>query len=437
MLTNPISYYHNLHLDDVENFYLQDPNLKKLNKCIFQFRSNLLDKMLQIKPGIFSLTGGRQIGKTTFLKQLMKELLKNGTNPQDIFFLTGEIISDYHTLISTINQIIEKMSSSNNNRYLIIDEVTYIKEWDKGIKFLADAGRLENIILIITGSDSILIQDARTRFPGRRGINEEVDFHYSPLSFKEVIDLKYPNGVDSFSQEEWIQQFNLYLQHGGYLTAINDMATHSKILPATFQTYSDWIRGDFLKKNKQEYYLTSVLGAILKRYGCQITWNALARDLPIDHPATIIDYVHLLNRSDVCHVVDALIEDKLIAAPKKAKKIYFNDPFILQAIARWIGEENLIDQDEFRGAVVEGIVHAHYKKFYPTFYIKSEGEVDLAYIKNKTFVPVEIKWSKQIRSKDLKQIRKYPNGIILCRHSNDDTIPPSKFLPLELYNLRS
>ena len=48
-----------------------------------------------------------------------------------------------------------------------------------------------------------------------------------------------------------------------------------------------------------EVYLEDVLGAVVRRYGSQVTWNALARDLSIDHPATVADYLGLLARMDV------------------------------------------------------------------------------------------------------------------------------------------
>lgn len=41
-------------------------------------------------------------------------------------------------------------------RFLIVDEVTYIKEWDRGIKYLADIGIFDNVILMLTGSDLVL-----------------------------------------------------------------------------------------------------------------------------------------------------------------------------------------------------------------------------------------------------------------------------------------
>ncbi|MFX8945921.1 hypothetical protein ABTN08_19910, partial [Acinetobacter baumannii] len=85
-------------------------------------------------------------------------------------------------------------------------------------------------------------QEARVRFPGRRGKASEVNFHLHPLSFSEVVRLKHP-AVLSPAIDLLYSEWGNYLLHGGYLTAINDMAEYGTILPATLSTYSDWIRG--------------------------------------------------------------------------------------------------------------------------------------------------------------------------------------------------
>jgi len=284
----------------------------------------------------------------------------------------------------------------------------------------------------LTGSDLLLIKEARMRFPGRRGSFDAPDFHFYPLSFSEVVKLKSNNQSSSLSDKELLVHFEQYLIHGGFLTAINEYAQKGIIGKSVFATYSDWVRGDFLKKNKQESYLMAVIRGIIARYGSQITWNSLAKELPIDHPATIFDYISLLERCDVCTIVEALLEDKLIGAPKKAKKVFFTDPFILQALSLWAECDFDLKRPEHLGHVVEGVALNHYKRKFPTFYIKAEGEVDIVFLKEKKMFPLEVKWTGQIRSKDLKQIRKYQNGLVLGTVENPETIPPTRFLPRAL-----
>ncbi len=450
---------HNLHMEGLDIFTRQDPNLRALKKSKLVYQSPLINNLPQKKAGIYTITGGRQIGKTTLLKQWMAHLIGKGNPPETIQYLSGELIDDHHALVRLITDCLQPAGQAHAQlkiQFLLIDEITYISNWDKGIKYLADSGFLEEVILILTGSDSMIIKEARMRFPGRRGMSDIVDFHFFPLSFHEYVRLNNRIKNDEIlsllenksSPEKHLmpilyEEFENYLMHGGFLTAINDMAIHNKILPATFSTYSDWIRGDVLKRNKQEHNLREILGGVIKRYGSQITWNALSRDLSIDHPKTISDYIELLQSMGVLYVQSALLEDKLGPAPKKAKKVIFCDPFIYHAANAWLNPcqdpfEMLlrpqVNHAETCGSIVEACITNHYQRKFPVFYIKAKGEVDIAYIDKKRFWPIEVKWTGQLRPKELKQISKYSNGRILTRSLVPGKIQgiPTEPVPLNL-----
>jgi uncharacterized protein len=158
----------------------------------------------------------------------MNELLHKGIKPENIIYLTGELINDHHTLVRLIAE--ETDQEGEGIRFLLLDEVSYIKDWDKGVKFLADSGQLESVILVLTGSDTVFIKEAKIRFPGRRGRADVRDFHLYPLSYTEFIRLK-----KHFSEVDLVQivtekeqvadsvldllynEFENYLIHGGYL----------------------------------------------------------------------------------------------------------------------------------------------------------------------------------------------------------------------------
>lgn len=450
---------HNTHLEDPASFIKRDPHLRQLQQQILVHRSGLLEQLPSELPGIYTISGGRQIGKTTLIKQWMADLLERGVSPGCIAYLTGELIDGHHSLIRLLTETLDGMPGSHL-RYLLLDEVTYIHDWDKGIKYLADAGMLEDVIMLLTGSDLVIIRDARMRFPGRRGTAGTVDFHLYPLSFFEVVRLKKrfaageffgllnPQGgpTDISIIDGLFEEFEGYLVHGGFLTAVNDMARYAHITPATFATYSDWIRGDVLKRGKQEHYLREVLAAIVKRYGSQVTWNALAQDLSIDHPKTVADYVELLVSMDAAFVQAALLEDKLTAAPKKARKLMFADPFIFHAVRSWLDPCNdpysqqvrpLISDPDCVARLAEACAVTHYRRHFPTYYIKAQGEVDIAYVDKNRFWPVEVKWTRQVRPKDMKQIAKYPNSRILTRSRRAGVLSgiPADPLPLVLLRL--
>jgi len=445
---------HNSHLEDPAHFAELDPQLRRLKQQVYVHHSDLLKAFPQEIAGIYTLGGGRQIGKTTLLKQWMLDLLNKGTAPKAIVFLSGELIDDHHSLLSLLQRQLREMPP-DEMKYVLLDEVTYIKDWDKAIKYAADAGILENTILMVTGSDLGIIREARMRFPGRRGQSSIINYHLYPLSFKEVVTLK--KQVPDLSELLAIkarpseiqlnilyEEFQAYLQHGGYLTAINDIAKNQKISIATLTTYSDWIRGDVLKRGKQEHFLREILSAIISRYTSQISWNALARGLSIDHPKTVSDYVALLESMDALFIQSALLENTLTPAPKKGKKLLFADPFIFHAIRSWLCPAtedpylsliySSIKDPELCSQLVETTVITHYRRRYPTYYIKAEGEVDIAYIDQNRFWPVEIKWTNQLRTKDLKQIMKYSNGKIFSKTRDFGNIQsiPTEPLPYAL-----
>ena len=229
--------------------------------------------------------------------------------------------------------------------------------------------------------------------------------------------------------------------HGGYLPAINDLATLGEIRRSTLATYSDWIRGDVLKRGRQEAHLREVLSAVIKRYGSQITWNAMAQDLSIDHPKTVADYVALLERMDALCVIPALREEQLAAAPKKAKKLAFCDPFILHALRAWLAPTDDPFNAQIRSAaadpvwasrLVEACVATHCRRAHPTFYIKARAEVDVAYVREGRFWPVEVKWTNQLRPKTVTQIARYGNGEIWSKSRSFGEINGVKVAPLPL-----
>jgi predicted AAA+ superfamily ATPase len=425
---------YNLHRIVPDQFSKLDSHLRLLNDQPFVYKSPLINCIPRSIPGIYTLGGGRQIGKSTLLKQWIAELLEEGVPPSSIMFYTGELIDNQHMLVELLQDYIAE-SAPNQLNYIIIDEITYIEKWDKGIKFLADAGIFRKCVVVLTGSDLTMMQAARMTFPGRRGKADQVDFHMYSLSFRETLQLKNTvpeleeiiaeeRAVDEGMLEKIYDEFQLYLKHGGYLTAINDFALTKSISKYTLKTYSDWIRGDILKRQRQESYLREIISNIINSYNKQLSWNAIADHVSIDSPKTVADYCELLEMIDALFIQKAIMLDKLVGAPKKARKLTFTDPFIFHAMRYWLSSsasdpQITIDADINNpllcAELVEGVVSNHYRRYYPTYYIKAKGEIDIAYVDQNTCWPVEIKWCNQLRLHELKELKKYPNTKVLSK----------------------
>lgn len=426
---------HNLFREDSARFEREDPHLRRAAAQPFVYRSPLINAPEWLQAGILMLTGGRQVGKTTCLKQFIADIIRAGKiKPDHVTFLAGELIRDGDELLRIIT---DELKDRHGWTVMVVDEINYIHDWDKAVKFLADAGTLEQTTLLLSGSDSAILREAMKRFAGRRGRSIRVDFIFYPLEFAETIQLKDPacwqtlldwrkhsTGESSaLPPDVWSrieQLFGEFLQHGGYLTAIADWIKEGAIHPATYRTYAEWLRGDILKHKRQEKYLFEILRGLLRTYATQVSWQSLSKSLSIDHHKTVSDYLSILENMHAVMILEALSEHTLTAAPKKNKKLYACDPFIVHAVEEMLESKDRIDE----GALVETVAVAHFKRHHrDTYYIKGDkGEVDIAYVEHEQIHPVEVKWTNQLRPGELKQIMTYPRGIMLTRQRQEGKI---------------
>lgn len=442
---------HNLQWQGQATFLRNDPTLVRLRQQPLRHVAALAAELPLLEPGLYTLVGGRQVGKSTLLKQLMARLLEQEMSPQRMAYITCEPFRDAEDLRLLLTAVLESFPPDALG-WLFLDEVTYVDGWDKVIKFLADAGALDRRVVLLTGSDHLVIQDSLKRLPGRRGRARQHDFHLRPLSFREFCTLRgrlpaaavadladaaltAPFDADRMpALEDELRQYHL---SGGFLPAINDLERDGTIADATLRIYADWIRGDFLRLSRNERYLREVLGAIADRQGSQVTWNGLAKVLSIDHPKTVADYVGILERMDAALVVPALAEDTLGPAPKKARKVCFADPFIHRAVRLWLGRpDHDLDPDARLQRDLEATFAAHVARTQPVFYLKGQGEVDVAWLEQRRIRSMEIKWTRQLRPEELKEIRRRGRGVIAARVRQAAELDGIPVLPAPLLLLR-
>ena len=301
-------------------------------------------------------------------------------------------------------------------QYISIDDINHINNWNKVITWIINNKLFQNAVILLSSSDKHVCQQIKKNYE----LKDENNIHIYPLSFRESILLKDPH--QSFHSIDLVKEFNLYLLHGGYLPAINDMATSGKISSKTLALYSSWLIKEFLLQGKHQNFVYEILAFIINHYTLPISLNGLTKELSIEHPKTIGSYLESLSNIDALFIQSALIEEKLLPAPKKARKLIFTDPFIAHALHALVKKNEsdieiqmILDNAELYTCFVKASVISHFRRYYPTFYIKNEGDIDLAYVTEHQFWPIIISWGNQLRSKDLKQIAKYFNGRILTK----------------------
>lgn len=427
---------HNLFWESEAKFTAEDPHLSALRGLVFVHPMDWWRRLDWNTPGIVILTGGRQIGKSTSTKLLIRDVLaKKRVAPRTTFYLTCDRIFDAREFDRLLRFFLDRLPAPAVPFLLIIDEVTYVRDWHRIIKALADEGRFRYGFCLLTGSDTAILKEASSSFPGRRGDADKTDFHLFPLGFTDYVRLVDPDLLCSSSEKlpALFEKFSVYLECGGFLRAINDWHRDGRVHTASYATFEQWIRGDFIRRGKSEDYLAATLQSLVEIGISQATFTTLTQRLALFSKETFMDYYALLERMDIAFTLQAFDQNTHLGFPKKARKFHLSDPFLLRVVERWLTEESRLAHPVEEAARVESLVAGCLHRKGPLYYIKAEGEVDLVQVADKTFMPIEVKWSKQIRPGDLKQLKKYPRSVILTRLPAVSTIDGIRAVPVPLF----
>ena len=202
-------------------------------------RDIYLNKLITFKdkPLIKVITGIRRCGKSTLLDLFEEYLLNNGIKKENIIHMNFEdLIYDEIKDYKDLNKYIKEKILDNDKKYIILDEIQQISNWEKAINsFLVTL----NCDIYITGSNAYLLSsEISTLLSGRY-----VEIKMLPLSFKE-----YLNFNDYNTKENLEEHFNDYLLYGGLpiVSYVHDKSAIRNILSGVFNTV---IIKDVAKRN--------------------------------------------------------------------------------------------------------------------------------------------------------------------------------------------
>ena len=204
--------------------YLLDFQKRKLPELTE--RELMIDKTGRIK----SIIGPRRAGKTYFMYQKIKELLKNGTKKENILYLNFEDPMLIDVSFKEIREIIKLQwqlypSSMKGDFYVFVDEPQNIENWEMAIRALHDEG----FSIFLTGSSSkLLSKEIATSLRGRT-----LSYTLLPFSFREFLKMKNISLDFSMpSSREKSVLLNLldeYLEFGGFPEIVLENDKESKV----------------------------------------------------------------------------------------------------------------------------------------------------------------------------------------------------------------
>lgn len=442
---------------------------------------------------IYTLRGPRQVGKTTLIKNLIKELLFQIEDSKSIFYYTCDIIANEKELLEVINVYLKWASAFNLDRkYIFLDEISSVKNWEKGLKNLIDTGILKNTSIILTGSHSIDIKHSIERLPGRRGEgNETLDKILLPMKFAEFAETINPTIKKLFKdyllegelrrkiilglfdkqvdhvmnllriyQDELDRLFEQYLITGGVPRPINEFFSKNSIDNSTYEIYIRSLVGDLARWQIQERFAKQVIRSVSNKLTTAISWQSIAKETDIGSHNTVVKYIEILENSFVLSTLYQIDFTKKIVDYKKEKKIYFNDPFIFHSLRAWVSGQtdyfnstlSYLDIPENKSKLVESVVENHlirlmytthlsdvFTPYEHVFYWKKKGkkiEVDFVIkSENDELLPIELKFQNKIQNADYRGLHSFKKGILISKNNYDVTgnyvtIPVSLFLLL-------
>ncbi len=102
---------HNLQWREKDDFLRLDPHLSLLQGQKYRYHPILEDKIPLKKPGIYLVTGGRQVGKSTLIKLLIRHLIVDcQEDPRQIFYLPCDTLEHFRQLLLVLARSIPEFS---------------------------------------------------------------------------------------------------------------------------------------------------------------------------------------------------------------------------------------------------------------------------------------------------------------------------------------
>jgi len=326
------------------------------------------------------LTGARQVGKTTLLKELVKE-----TGLPSIFLNCDE--AEVRNTLENIS--VERLKSIiGNNKIIFIDEAQRVGGIGLTLKIIVD--NFIDIQLLVTGSSSLeLATGIKEPLTGRK-----FEYNLFPFSISELA-----NNKNLLAEEQALEKRLIY---GSYPDAINYPGEEKELLLNLTNSYlfKDILSLTSIRKPLQ---LEKLVQALALQMGNEVSYQELGQIIDADKQ-TVEKYIDLLEQCFVIFKLTAFSKN-LRNEIKKSRKIYFYDNGIRNAIIQNFSPLGL-RQDT--GALFENYIISEYikrnnnkRRFAKYYFWRSfqQQEIDLIEEVDGGINAMEIKWNENKKVK--------------------------------------
>jgi len=345
------------------------------------------------------LVGSRQVGKTSILKYLQREL--NNTIYLDVDRLAD--LSLFETADTFLRFIQITRQKKDEPVYVFVDEFQQIPHIGKILKAIHD--HQPDIQFIVSGSSSLnIMQHLDESLAGRKRVHSVY-----PLDFEEYLLFTNNPYHDYFTTTESFdfvpevfpelqRQFEAFIQYGGY-PAVSLLDNNSDKV----EELNDIVRSYIEKDIKSFFRIANLLtyNKLLKRLSLNIgnllNLQTVAADVGIAR-LELDRYLFLLTNTFIIDVIAPFYQNK-INELKKMSKLFFVDTGIRNFL---IANVQSLSQRADMGALVENAVYSELLKnkallqeikFWRT---TAKSEVDFVLLDGAEICPIEVKYQNSV-----------------------------------------
>ena len=318
------------------------------------------------------LIGPRQVGKTTLIKEVLKDkpfLWLNADDPTVRKALSNPNTEQLKTIFGTSD-------------FVFIDEAQRIENSGITLKLIVD--ELEDVQLIVSGSSAFELGNSLNEpLTGRKW-----EYLLLPISWNE-----FQEHVGFIKAEQQLESRILYGMYPDILNSSGDEVELLKQLSDSY-LYKDILAFGGIRKPE---LLEKLVRALAFQIGDEVSYNELSQLIGIDKN-TVQNYIQLLEQAYVIFRLPSFSRN-LRNEIKTNQKIYFYDTGIRNAV---IGNFNLLDDRQDKGQlwenflIAERIKQIHYNHpLAKAYFWRTTSQQEIDYIEEEAgeIKAVEFKWS--------------------------------------------